>query len=382
MKISNTSKYYKLMEYLRDEMLTGRIISGDKIPSENALAQKFSLSRHTVRKSIAMLANEGLLYTEQGRGTFSSGVLRKSRDSKNIGVITTYISEYIFPQVINGIDEVLSQSGYSIILKNTGNDHLKELACLKDILGKDIAGLIVEPTRSALYTQNIKYYEALDSYGIPYVFIHGCYDQLSGKPCVLVDDVGGMYEVVMYLVKTGHCNICGIFKADDVQGLNRHKGYVKALSESGINYDPENVIWFHTEDRTTKPFAVLKSMIAKGIKIDAVACYNDEIAFEAVKLLTEAGLKVPQGISVTGFDDSYLAQSCSVKLTSVRHPKKELGFEAASMVLQMISAGSGGDGSHTQTSYPMVKVFKPELILRDSTSDKTDLSLCRRLLDK
>ena len=64
------------MEYLRDEMLTGRIMLGDKIPSENELAEKFSLSRHTVRKSIAMLANEGLLYTELGRGTFSSGALR------------------------------------------------------------------------------------------------------------------------------------------------------------------------------------------------------------------------------------------------------------------------------------------------------------------
>lgn len=385
MKKSNTSKYYKLMEYLRDEMLTGRIMPGDKIPSENMLAEKFSLSRHTVRKSIAILANEGLLYTEHGRGTFSSGVLRKSRDSKNIGVITTYISEYIFPQVISGIDEVLSQSGYSIILKNTGNDHLKEVVCLKDILDKDIAGLIVEPTRSALYTQNIKYYETLDSYGIPYVFIHGCYDQLSGKPCVLVDDSGGMFKLVSYLVKTSHRNICGIFKADDVQGLNRHKGYVKALSESGLNYDPEKVIWFHTEDRDTKPFAALKSMIDNGAKIDAVTCYNDEIAFEIVKLLTEAGIKVPQDISVTGFDDSYLAQSCPVKLTTVRHPKKDLGFEAASMVLQMISEGAGGigtgsmgtggtevigDSSHIRTTSPMVKVFKPEIILRDSTSDK------------
>lgn len=358
------------MEFLRDEMLTGRIMPGDKIPSENALAEKFSLSRHTVRKSIAILVNEGLLYTEHGRGTFSSGVLRKSRDSKNIGVITTYISEYIFPQVINGIDEVLSQSGYSIILKNTGNDHLKEVVCLKDILSKDIAGLIVEPTRSALYTQNIKYYEALDSYGIPYVFIHGCYDQLNGKPCVLVDDTGGMYELVRYLVKTGHRSVCGIFKADDAQGLNRHKGYVKALSESGLNYDPEKVIWFHTEDRSTKPFAVLKNMIANGVKIDAVACYNDEIAFETVKLLTEAGLKVPWDISVTGFDDSYLAQSCSVRLTTVRHPKKELGFEAASMVLKLISEGYGGDGSHINNANQMVKVFKPEIILRDSTSDK------------
>jgi len=375
LKKSNNSKYYKLMEYLRDEMLTGRIMPGDKIPSENKLAGKFSLSRHTVRKSIAMLVNEGLLYTEQGRGTFSSGVLQKSRDSGNIGVITTYISEYIFPQVIDGIDEVLSQNGYSIILKNTGNDCLKEVACLKDILGKDIAGLIVEPTRSALYSRNIKYYQTLESYGIPYVFIHGCYEQLGRKPSVLLDDAGGMYELAMYLVKTGHRSICGIFKADDVQGLNRHKGYVRALSESGLAYDPEKVIWFHTEDRSTKPNAALRAMIAGGSKIDAVACYNDEIACETVKLLTGMNIKVPQEISVTGFDDSYLAESGPIKLTTVRHPKKDLGREAASMILQLISAGkggtdAGGDVSPNNRAEQAIRVFKPELVLRDSTSEK------------
>ena len=270
---------------------------------------------------------------------------------------------------------MLSKNGYSIILKNTENDCLKEVACLKDILGKDIAGLIVEPTRSALYTQKIKYYDTLDNYGIPYVFIHGCYEQLGRKPCVLVDDIEGMHNLVMYLLKTGHRNICGIFKADDVQGLNRHKGYVRALSESGLAYDPEKVIWFHTEDRATKPNAVLKTLINGGTKIDAVACYNDEIAFETVRLLTGMNLKVPQDISVTGFDDSYLAESSPVKLTTVRHPKKDLGREAASMVLQLISSGKGsvgasGDVSHNPPAEPAIRVFKPELVLRDSTSEK------------
>lgn len=385
MKSSNNSKYYKLMEYLRDEMLTGRIMPGDKIPSENELAEKFSLSRHTVRKSIAMLANEGLLYTEHGRGTFSSGALRKNQDSRNIGVITTFISEYIFPQVINGIDEVLSQNGYSIILKNTGNDCRKELACLKDILSKDIAGLIVEPTRSALFTQNIKYYQTLDRYGIPYVFIHGYYEQLGQKPSVLLDDTAGMHELVTHLAKAGHRNICGIFKADDIQGLNRHKGYVKALSDNNLNYDADKVIWFHTEDKEAKPLASLKSMILEDARIDAIACYNDEVASETVKMLIKMGKRVPEDISVTGFDDSYLAESCPVKLTTARHPKKELGRAAAELVLELISSGSSSsagsesspgssgsaeDASGNALSDTPIRILKPELVIRNSTSKK------------
>lgn len=342
-------------------MLSGRIQPGDKIPSENILSERFSISRHTVRKSIALLVNEGLLYTEHGRGTFSSGALRKSRDSKNIGVIATYISEYIFPHVISGIDDVLSKNGYSIILKNTANDCQREAACLKDIMGKDIAGLIVEPTRSALYTSNIKYFETLDRYGIPYVFIHGCYEQLGEKPCVLLDDAGGMYDIVQHLLKTGHKHIYGIFKADDIQGLNRHKGFVRALSEYNLTYDAEKVIWFHTEDRITKPFATLKNLIRSGRKIDAVVCYNDEIAYKTVELLTELGRKVPEDISVTGFDDSYLAEACSVRLTTAKHPKQELGREAAALVLERIS-GNKSDAA--------IRMIKPELVLRNSTAPK------------
>jgi GntR family transcriptional regulator of arabinose operon len=358
---NNNSKYYKLKEYLREEMLSGRIPPGGKIPSENVLAERFSISRHTVRKSIALLVNEGLLYTEHGRGTFSSGALRKTRDSKNIGVVTTYISEYIFPQVIHGIDDILSQNGYSIILKNTGNDYKREADCLKDILGKDIAGLIVEPTRSALYTSNIKYFETLDRYGIPYVFIHGCYEQLGKKPCILLDDAGGLYDLAGHLIKTGHRKIHGIFKADDVQGLNRHKGFVRALSDNGIPYDPENVTWFHTEDRTAKPSAAIRALIAEGRKLDAIVCYNDEIAYKAVEILTGHGIRVPEDVSVTGFDDSYLAEACPVKLTTARHPKQELGRKAAALVLDLVS----GNKSEEE-----IQVIKPELVLRHSTAPK------------
>jgi GntR family transcriptional regulator of arabinose operon len=192
------------------------------------LAEKLSLSRHTVRKSISMLVNEGYLYTEHGRGTYCMDRSKKRSDSRNIGVITTYISEYIFPKVIQGIDSVLSGNGYSIMLKNTNNNTGKEAVCLEDVLQKNIEGLIIEPTKSALFSDNLKYYEALDNHHIPYVFIHGYYQQLEDKSQVLLDDAKGMYSVVEYLAKLGHKKIVGIFKADDIQGLERHKGYAKA----------------------------------------------------------------------------------------------------------------------------------------------------------
>ena len=64
-----------------------------------------------------------------------------------------------------------------------------------------------------------------------------------------MDDARGGYLVTKYLLEQGHRRITGFFKADDIQGIQRHKGYVRALQEAGIPYDPDLVVWFHTEDR-------------------------------------------------------------------------------------------------------------------------------------
>ncbi|MCI7813924.1 MAG: GntR family transcriptional regulator, partial [Robinsoniella sp.] len=98
-------KYFKLMEDLKGQILSGKIQSGEKIPSENELASQYHVSRQTVRKALAILENSGYIYAEHGRGTFCSDLVRHTRTSKNIAVVTTYLSDYIFPRLIQGIDE-------------------------------------------------------------------------------------------------------------------------------------------------------------------------------------------------------------------------------------------------------------------------------------
>lgn len=355
----NQTKYNALADFLREEILMGSIRPGEKIPSENELAEKFSMSRHTVRKAISMLVNEGYLSARHGQGTYCVDRRAGRVRSGNIGVITTYISEYIFPRIIQGIDKVLSGNGYSIILKNTGNDTGMEALCLKDILTKNVEGLIVEPTKSVLFSNNIKYYEALDSHRIPYIFIHGYYQLLENRSYILLDDAKGMYEAVGYLAGLGHRKIVGIFKADDIQGINRHKGYAKALNDAGLEYDPDNVIWFHTEDRETKPSQTVRHMIETAQRIDAIACYNDQVAVRILKQLYDLGIKVPQDISVTGFDDSFLSENSPVELTTVTHPKEKLGELAAQILLQMLK-----DDDYLKK--PVHEILVPKLVIKGS----------------
>lgn len=356
---SQNLKYSKLTEDLKQLILNGEIVPGDKLPSENELSARYRISRHTVRKALSILENEGYIYAMHGKGTFCSELARHSKKSRNIAVVTTYLTDYIFPRVIQGIDQVLTDHGYSIILKNTKNSRNAEARCLEDLLQKDIDGMIIEPSKSEIFCQHAALYEKMDEYQIPYVFIQGYYEQMRDKPRVIMDDCKGGYLITQHLISLGHKKILGVFKADDIQGRERHRGYVYALQEAGVMYDPDMVIWFHTEDRAIKPFKALKDMVNQQKKFDSVICYNDQIAVEIISALEDCGLKVPEDVSVTGYDNSYIAQNYKIKLTTIAHRQEELGRIAAELLLKIIS------NPEEQVQAQQI-IVDPELIIRDS----------------
>lgn len=353
------------MEDLRKQILEGEIKPGEKLPSENELSRDYNVSRQTVRKALQILQNEGFIYAEHGRGTFCSEMMRHRKKSKNIAVVTTYLSDYIFPRVIQGIDKVLTENGYSILLKNTKNSRQLEAKCLEELLQKDIDGLIIEPSKSQIFCKHCNLYERLEEYQIPFVFIQGIHAQLKDKPHILLDDCKGGYLITNYLISLGHKRIVGVFKADDVQGQERHKGYVQALTEAGIPYDPDLIVWFYTEDRKMHPYEKMKQMINEKeiFPFDAVVSYNDQIAIEVMRALEEMGVKVPEEVSVTGYDNSYLAQTCKVPLTTIAHPQEKLGEMAAELLLTLMK-----EEKDDKTTNQIL--IEPELVIRESCRKK------------
>jgi len=364
--MNGKAKYYVLMEALKKDILSGKINPGDKLPSENQLTLQYTISRHTVRKALSILVNDGYVVAEHGRGTFCAKRGRMGASSHNIAVITTYISDYIFPRLIQGMDHVLTKNGYSIILKNTGNSQKNEARCLEDILTKNVDGLIIEPSKSEVLCRHTNLYELLDQSNIPYVFIQGVYPQMIEKPSILMDDVHGSYLLTKYLIELGHKRIVGIFKVDDLQGSRRHKGYVKALQEGGFMYDPDLVIWFHTEDRHEKPSTGLRILMNEGVKFDAVVCYNDQTALEIIRILNQSGRKVPEDISVTGYDDSIIAENGPVKLTTISHPKEVLGEMAAQLLIEKINGVSEKDSK-------VARIVEPTMLIRESCRDRRNI---------
>ena len=335
-KKTTSLKYQQIEEELKQLILEDKIKPGEKMPSENILTAKYGVSRQTIRKAISNLESEGFVYAVQGSGTFCSDASRFKKESKDIAVVMTYLSDYIFPKVISGIDLVLSDNGYSIVLKNTNNSRTREIQCLEDLIEKNIDGIIIEPSKSNVFCKHKYLYDKLDSYGIPYIFIQGAYSVMEDKPHVIMDDEKGTYLLTEYLISLGHRNILGVFKSDYTQGQNRHKGYAKSLADAGIPYNPEDVIWFYTEDRAVHPYTTLQKMIKRGKKIDAIVAYNDQIAFHLIKAIRELNLKVPEDISITGYDHSQSTGNTDISLTTIAHPQQELGKIAAETLLKMI----------------------------------------------
>ena len=319
---------------IKNSINSGEYGPESKIPSENVLSARYSVSRQTVRKALAILAEEGYVYAVHGSGTFVAKRARAGQETKNIAVVSTFMSDYIFPKVIQGINQVLSENGYSILLKTTNNSRKGEAWCMEELLSKGIDGMIIEPSQSAISCHHPVLYDQMDSMGIPYVFIQGCYETMLDRPHVMLDDVTGGRLITEHLLSMGHRRIAGIFKTDDIQGLLRHKGYIQALQMAGIAYEPDLVVWYHTTDRATKPMEGLTKILETGFGCHAVVCYNDMIAADIISGLKLMGRNVPYDISVTGFDNSLLAQSRQI--TTVAHPQEELGQVAARTLLGLM----------------------------------------------
>ena len=176
--MEKTIKYIEIFEYYRDKILNGEMVYGEKLPTEQEIGELFSVSRHTVRQSILELEKQGYIYRERSKGAYVDKLEKsKKTKSKMIIVITTYVSEYIFPFLIKGIEEVLSKNGYDILLLSTNNEKQKEREQLKKLLEYDVVGAIIEPTASALGNTNEDYYKEISNNNIPYLMINAAYDK-------------------------------------------------------------------------------------------------------------------------------------------------------------------------------------------------------------
>jgi GntR family transcriptional regulator, arabinose operon transcriptional repressor len=365
------TKQLLLKDTIKEWITNGEIKPGDKIYSENELVKMFGVSRHTVRQAVGDLVHEGWLYREQGAGTFCSNrtintpTQKHSRavNNKNIGVITTYISDYIFPSIIKGIESYLTEKGYSLTFSCTDNNIEKEKQCLESMLSRNINGLIIEPTKSSSFNPNINYYLELEQLNIPYLMINQFYAQLN-PPHLMVNDEKGGFIATEHLIKLGHKRILGIFKSDDLQGVHRMQGHIQAYRENNLSLSPDLILTFSTGELDSLRRKLEDLLTSNNSRPTGIICYNDQVALFILNVLRDLNLKVPEDISIVGYDDSYLAEATETKLTSVSHPKMQMGIEAAKWIVAAVEHQSIEGNQHSI-------VYEPELVIRNSTGPVT-----------
>ena len=141
-------KYETVAQWVRDEISSGNLHPGDKIPSENEMTQQFGVSRNVVRKAIDLLNSEGITETMKGIGTFCRSKSVNPLETGNIGFVCFFSDSYIFPRIIKGCSQVLYREGFQLMLNQSEYDIGREREILKVLRDKKVDGIIIEPVFS------------------------------------------------------------------------------------------------------------------------------------------------------------------------------------------------------------------------------------------
>ncbi|MDY5162332.1 GntR family transcriptional regulator [Leuconostoc citreum] len=355
------SKYETVKKYILDQIVTGELQKDQKLPTESEMMATFSVSRYTIRRAISDLENENYVYRIQGGGSFVTDWQTQRAPDKMprvIGILSTHVASYIFPAIIDGADQVISDSGFSLSLANTHNQPAKERTALINLMSQNLAGLIVEPTQSAIPTPNIDLYQKLQKMAIPIVFINAGYQNVADVS-VISDDSEAIYRATNYLISKGHHRIVGVFQVDDQQGVNRLDGYMKAYQAHSALLTDCMPMMYKSDDVTQALHQINELVVQSPTKRPtAIIAYNDQLAIRIIAMIHDLGLRVPEDISVLGFDDFQLSQYLSPRLTTMTHEKQKMGQDAAKLLIQKIN-------HHKVASI----IYRPELIERDSVKD-------------
>jgi len=356
-------KYQLIIDDIKSHILSGTYKPGDRIPSEYVLQENYQVSRQTVRKAILELSNEGFLRSEKGSGTYVSTHYRSKAGvrsmNKTIGVITTYISDYIFPSIIRGIESRLNEDNYSLLLASTNNDIEQEKKALEMMLSYGVDGLIVEPTRSNVYNPNIAYYLSFKEQDVPLVMINAYYEELE-VPFFCLDDVQSSYLATRELITKGHSQIGIIAKMDDLQGKYRMKGFIKALGEAKLRFQQEHVLSFDTATKADLSANLEVYLNEHRDDVTAIVCYNDEVGLEVVNVCRKLGISIPDDLSIIGQDNSYIAKNANIQLTTLTHPQEQMGRDAADWVIKSLQG---------KKDLPTKTYYQPELITGETIKE-------------
>lgn len=275
-----------------------------------------------------------------------------TKKTKTIGLIIPDIRNPFFTDIARGAEDKAVREGYNIILCNTDENIEKETRAFNTLTEKMADGIIFAPSSKTEVNSN--------EYKIsskPIVLVDKELNIENLKGVVSLDNEEGTYLGTKHLVGINHKDILylsGPLKSEI--SINRLNGYKKALKESNIKFNEDLVI--QGEYSFEWGYEVVKNL--DEINFTAICAANDLIAIGAIKALKERGIKIPQDISIVGFDDIQTAKIIEPQLTTIKQNSYDMGYESASILINNLE--------NKEINNIEKMIFKPELVIRSSTS--------------
>jgi LacI family transcriptional regulator len=277
----------------------------------------------------------------------------KTNRSYTVGVLVPDITNPLFPPILRGIEDRLSEAGYTTLIVNTDNDPERERGALETMRARHVDGFI---TATARLEGHVLSGVALA--GSPIVLVNRGLED-GTLPMVGIDDRAGTRLAVEHIASLGHRSIAHIAGPQTTStGHQRYLGFRDAMADLGLEVDRRLVVF---ADAFTEPAGAqaLRGLIDALPEFTAVVAANDLLAIGCYDVLAERGLACPGDISVVGFNDIPFIDRLQPALSSVRVPQRELGVAAADLFLEYIA----------DPALPARQILlDPSLIVRGSTA--------------
>ncbi len=271
--------------------------------------------------------------------------------SMTIGVLVQHPESPYTSRVLNDMEKVLIAQGYSLVIATGHWQRTLESHALEYLAKSNVDGVIIV-TGSLSEEQILEYARRIPVVAVGYSFTG------ENVRTINVDNVLGGYMATLHLMQQGHVNIAhvkGLLNQPDA--VARFVGYKKALQEAGVKVLPKLVKQgdFSSESGYQRTVELIESKV----HFSALFAANDQTAYGAIKALHDHGIRVPEDVSVIGFDDLPTSQYFTPALTTMRQPIEEIGAVCAESILNLLS------GEKHQVRLPPI-----DLVVRQSTISK------------
>jgi DNA-binding LacI/PurR family transcriptional regulator len=315
---------------------------------------------------------QGLIERVPGKGTFVARSPVGEADSRLIGYITCDSFRHLQSRLLGGAESVVTAKGYRIIFCNSNRDADEENRLLEQLVIEDkVGGILIWPV---LHDDPSRRLFQLAYQGtVPLVLVDRTFDGLTCD-YVTSDNYAGAYEAVKYLAELGHRRI--VFLSRPILQLHtiseRLRGYQDALEDAGLmplepwlvgtaNREMEIVVALHSfSDAHSQDVEQIMQHLGSLPRPTAIFAMNDMMAMQAMKAVRLAGLRVPEDLSLVGFDDEGIVNTLlDVPLTTVAQDAVALGKRAAELLIDRIEGYAGP---------PRGEVVPTELRMRASTA--------------